>query len=117
MRVSSEKLAYIVDSTSAPMCLLGPVSTWVVFVMGLIGVEFAKLGISTSEYVTYLSTIPFNYYSILALLLVAIIAFKQWDFGPLAKQEYRARTTGNLYGEGAQPPPTFTVPDKNLPNA
>src|SRR5699024_3200557 len=37
MRVSREKLAYVVDSTSAPMCLLGPVSTWVVFVMGLIG--------------------------------------------------------------------------------
>src|SRR5699024_10685904 len=50
MRVSREKLAYIVDSTSAPMCLLGPVSTWVVFVMGLIGAEFVKLGISGSEY-------------------------------------------------------------------
>src|SRR5699024_1940870 len=110
MRVSREKLAYIVDSTSAPMCLLGPVSTWVVFVMGLIGVEFAKLGISASEYVTYLSTIPFNYYSILALLLVAIIAFKQWDFGPMAKAERRARQTGQLYRKGAQPPSDITVP-------
>lgn len=115
MRVSREKLAYIVDSTSAPMCLLGPVSTWVVFVMGLIGVEFAKLGISASEYVTYLSTIPFNYYSILALLLVAIIAFKQWDFGPMAKAERRARQTGQLYRKGAQPPSDITVPEDNLP--
>src|SRR5690625_626745 len=116
MRVSREKLAYIVDSTSAPMCLLGPVSTWVVFVMGLIGVEFAKLGISASEYVTYLSTIPFNYYSILALLLVAIIAFKQWDFGPMAKAEYRSRTTGKLFREGAQPPSDISVPESSLPD-
>lgn len=116
MRVSREKLAYIVDSTSAPMCLLGPVSTWVVFVMGLIGVEFAKLDISASEYVTYLSTIPFNYYSILALLLVAIIAFKQWDFGPMAKAEYRSRTTGRLYRKGTQPPSDITVSQEELPD-
>src|SRR5690625_6063281 len=60
MRVSREKLAYIVDSTSAPICLLGPVSTWVVFVMGLIGAQFVELGISGSEYMTYIFTIPFN---------------------------------------------------------
>lgn len=113
MRVSREKLAYIVDSTSAPMCLLGPVSTWVVFVMGLIGVEFAKLGISASEYVTYLSTIPFNFYAILALLLVGIIVFKQWDFGPMAKAEYRARTTGKLFRDGAQPPSDVSITESS----
>ncbi|MBC5637724.1 Na+/H+ antiporter NhaC family protein [Ornithinibacillus sp. BX22] len=104
MRVSREKLAYIVDSTSAPLCLLAPVSTWVVFVMGLIGAQFVELGISGSEYVTYLATIPFNFYSILALLLVAIVIFKRWDFGPMAKAEYRARTTGKVLRDGAEPP-------------
>ncbi|MEN2768574.1 Na+/H+ antiporter NhaC family protein [Ornithinibacillus xuwenensis] len=104
MRVSREKLAYIVDSTSAPLCLLAPVSTWVVFVMGLIGAQFVELGISRSEYVTYLATIPFNFYSILALLLVAIVIFKRWDFGPMAKAEYRARTTGKVLRDGAEPP-------------
>src|SRR5690625_103536 len=82
MRVSREKLAYIVDSTSAPMCLLGPVSTWVVFVMGLIGVEFAILGISTSEYVNFFLSFLFIYYSILVLLLLVIIALYNWDIGP-----------------------------------
>src|SRR5699024_8588084 len=104
MRVSREKLAYIVDSTSAPMCLLGPVSTWVVFIMGLIGSQFVELGISGSEYLTYLSTIPFNFYSILALLLVGILIWKKWDFGPMAKAEYRAKTTGKLFRDGAEPP-------------
>lgn len=104
MRVSREKLAYIVDSTSAPMCLLAPVSTWVVFVMGLIGAQFVELGMTGSEYMTYIFTIPFNFYSILALALVAIIVFMKWDFGPMAKAEYRARTTGEVIREGAEPP-------------
>ncbi|SFB32685.1 transporter, NhaC family [Lentibacillus halodurans] len=104
MRVSREKLAYIVDSTSAPICLLGPVSTWVVFVMGLIGAQFAELGISDSEYMTYILTIPFNFYSILAIILVGIIVFLKWDFGPMAQAEYRARTSGKLFRDDAEPP-------------
>lgn len=104
MKVSREKLAYVVDSTSAPMSLLAPVSTWVVFVMGLIGSQFVELGISGSEYLTYIATIPFNFYSVLALLLVFIIIWTKWDFGPMAQAEYRARTTGQLTRPGATPP-------------
>ncbi|GFZ92052.1 sodium:proton antiporter [Compostibacillus humi] len=114
MRVSREKLAYIVDSTSAPICLLGPVSTWVVFVMGLIGAQFVELGISRSEYLTYLSTIPFNFYSILALVLVAIVIYKRWDFGPMAEAEYRARTTGKLLRDGAQPSSDSSMVDVEM---
>lgn len=104
LKVSREKLAYIVDSTSAPMTLLGPVSTWVVFVMGLLGEQFAKLDISRSEYLTYLSTIPFNFYAILALIMVLVIAFTRLEFGPMAKAEHRARTTGKVIRDGARPP-------------
>lgn len=104
MRVAREKLAYVVDSTSAPISLLAPVSTWVVFVMGLIGAQYAELGISESEYMTYIFTIPFNFYSILTLVLVAIMIFLKWDFGPMAQAEYRARTTGKLMRDDAEPP-------------
>ncbi|WP_100010449.1 Na+/H+ antiporter NhaC family protein [Lentibacillus sediminis] len=114
MRVSREKLAYIVDSTSAPICLLGPVSTWVVFVMGLIGAQFVELGISGSEYMTYIFTIPFNFYSILAILLVGIIIFLKWDFGPMAQAEYRARTTGKLLRDGAEPPSDMETTDVEM---
>ncbi|SHG35420.1 Na+/H+ antiporter NhaC family protein [Ornithinibacillus halophilus] len=114
MRVSREKLAYIVDSTSAPMCLLAPVSTWVVFVMGLIGAQFVELGISGSEYVTYLGTIPFNFYSILALLLVAIVIYKRWDYGPMAKAEHRARTTGKVMRDDAEPPSEDSMTDVEM---
>src|SRR5699024_10839018 len=103
MKVSREKLAYIIGSTSAPMSLLAPVSTWVVFVMGLIGSQFVDLGISGSEYLTYIATIPFNFYSLLALLLVFIIIWTKWDFGPMAQAEYRSRTTGELTRPGATP--------------
>ncbi|MFA1822103.1 Na+/H+ antiporter NhaC family protein [Virgibacillus oceani] len=115
MRVSREKLAYIVDSTSAPICLLGPVSTWVVFVMGLIGAQFVELGISGSEYMTYIFTIPFNFYSILAILLVGITIFLKWDFGPMAQAEYRARTSGKLLRDGAEPPSDTEMMDVEMP--
>ncbi|MFD2191434.1 Na+/H+ antiporter NhaC family protein [Pistricoccus aurantiacus] len=104
MRVSREKLAYIVDSTSAPMCLLGPVSTWVVFVMGLIGTQLDALEISGSEYVTYLTTIPLNFYAWLALGMILFIVVTQRDFGPMAAAEERARSTGKLLADDAQPP-------------
>ncbi|MUV38979.1 uncharacterized protein JNUCC1_02851 [Lentibacillus sp. JNUCC-1] len=114
MRVSREKLAYIVDSTSAPMCLLAPVSTWVVFVMGLIGAQFVALGMDGSEYLTYIATIPFNFYSILAILLVGLVIWRKWDFGPMAKAEHRARTTGKLIRDGAEPPTDDQMSDVEM---
>lgn len=115
MKVSREKLAYIVDSTSAPMCLLAPVSTWVVFVMGLIGAQFAALGISESAYLTYLKTIPFNFYAILALLLVALIVLTKLEFGPMAAAEKRVQTTGALFREGAKLPSAQDITDSTPP--
>ncbi|MBM7633331.1 Na+/H+ antiporter NhaC family protein [Geomicrobium sediminis] len=104
LRISREKLAYIVDSTSAPTCLLVPVSTWVVYVMGLIGTEFVRMDIDQSEYLMYLATIPFNYYAILAIFTVFIVIFLRFDYGPMAKAELRAVKTGKLIRDGGQPP-------------
>ncbi|GAB3479484.1 Na+/H+ antiporter NhaC family protein [Nocardiopsis coralliicola] len=104
MLVAREKLAYIVDSTSAPICLLAPVSTWVVFVMGLIGTQLTALDLGGSPYAVYLSTIPFNFYAILALALVAVTVFTRIEYGPMAAAMHRARTTGALQREGAKPP-------------
>lgn len=103
-RVSREKLAYLVDSTSAPIALLGPISTWVVFVMGIIGAQYAELGIEGSTYVAYLESIPYNFYAIATLVLVAIIAFSRIEYGPMATAERRASSTGEVTGPGASPP-------------
>ena len=108
-RISREKLAYIVDSTSAPICLLGPVSTWVVFVMGLIGAQYAELGLEGSTYVAYLSTIPFNFYAIGALALVAVVIVSKVEYGPMAAAEARSRDTGALMGPDASPPSSVEI--------
>lgn len=117
-RVSREKLAYIVDSTSAPVCLLGPVSTWVVFAMGLIGAQYSELGISGSTYVAYLSTIPFNFYAIAAIAMVGIVAMTRVEYGPMRSAEHRARTTGAVLGPQANPPSaseiTSAEPDEGV---
>lgn len=103
-RISREKLAYLVDSTSAPISLLAPISTWVVFVMGLIGTQYAELGIEGQTYLAYLETIPYNFYAIAALALAILVAFSRLDFGPMATAERRAYATGQLMGPKASPP-------------
>ena len=104
LKVPREKLAYIIDSTAAPVCLLVPVSTWVVFVMGLIGDEYQRLDLDVSPYLVYLNTIPYNLYSILAFLLVLFIIMSKIEFGPMVKAEHRTATTGELYEPDANPP-------------
>lgn len=89
-KVAREKLAFIVDSTAAPICLLVPVSTWVVYVTGLISREMQNAGNSlsdTSAILVYFKTIPLNFYSILALLGVGLFVWRQWSFGPMQKVE------------------------------
>src|SRR5699024_4285284 len=95
--------AYLVDSTSAPISLLAPVSTGVVFVMGLIGTQYAELGIERQTYVAYLETIPYNFYSIAALAISIIVCFTRLDFGPLAMSERRVDTNRKLMRPKASP--------------
>lgn len=114
-RISREKLAYLVDSTSAPISLLAPISTWVVFVMGLIGTQYAQLGIEGQTYVAYLETIPYNFYAIAALALVLLIAFSRLEFGPMATAERRASETGQLMGPKASPPSASEITEMEPP--
>ncbi|WP_099159767.1 Na+/H+ antiporter NhaC family protein [Virgibacillus ndiopensis] len=102
-KVSREKLSYIIDSTSAPMATLGPVSDWIGFQVSLIAAAFASVSIIGVEpYFAFLQSIPWNFYAILCLLAVPMIIAGK-DFGPMAKAEHRAQTTGNLIPEGSTP--------------
>ncbi|NUM34104.1 MAG: Na+/H+ antiporter NhaC family protein [Candidatus Brocadiae bacterium] len=105
-KVAREKLAFIVDSTAAPICLLVPVSTWVVYVTGLISKEIqtsANAFSDTSAILIYFKTIPLNFYSILALFGVALLIYKQWSFGPMKKAEDKFRKQENsVYAEEKQ---------------
>lgn len=102
-KVSREKLSYILDSTASPMATLGPVSDWIGFQVSLIAAAFASISIVGVEpYFAFLQSIPWNFYAILCLLAVPMIIAGK-DFGPMAKAEHRAKTTGKLIEDGSTP--------------
>lgn len=101
--ISREKLAYILDSTTSPVVSVAVVSTWVGFEVGLIREQFAALGIDRSPFVVFLQSIPFRFYSLLAVVLVFIIIISGWDFGPMSRAEERAEATGKVLRDDADP--------------
>lgn len=103
LRISREKLAYIVDSTAAPVASLFPISTWIGFEVGLIAAAFTQLGIPFNPYVTFIESIPYRFYPIFALVLGFTIAFACRDFGPMLKAELRASETGDVVAPGDKP--------------
>lgn len=89
-QVSREKLAYIVDSTAAPMCIIVPISTWAVFFSGLL--EENGVAEEGTGMLTYISAIPYMAYAWFALLIVFLVAFGIFgDWGPMKKAEARAK--------------------------
>jgi Na+/H+ antiporter NhaC len=100
LRISREKLAYIVDSTAAPVASVVPISTWIGFEIGLIGAAFADLGLDLNPYTTFVATIPYRFYPLLALVLGFAIAATGRDFGPMFRAERRAMTRGEVIAEG-----------------
>jgi len=95
--ISREKLAYIADSSSAPSSILIPFNGWGAFIMGLLATTF------DNPFGTMMRSIPYNFYPILALIVVLIIIFRKKDFGPMAKAEKRVQETGKLLNDDAQP--------------
>ena len=91
LRISREKLAYLVDSTAAPMATLALVSTWIGFEVGLIGDALAKEGVQTNAYSFFLEGLPYRFYPILTLVFAFCIAAMGRDFGPMYKAEQAAR--------------------------
>jgi len=95
MRVSRAKLAYIVDSTAAPVACLAFVTTWIGYEVGLIGDAISKLpGINEEAYLLFLNTIPYSFYPILAIAFVFMVSATGRDFGPMLQAEIRARKHG-----------------------
>lgn len=100
LKISREKLAWILDSTSSPVAILIPFIGWGVYIMGLIQAEFDNLGIAESDYTTFVHAIPFQIYAILAILMIPLIAFTGKDFSQMRKAE--ERTTGNDFFGGEE---------------
>jgi len=112
-RVSREKLAYLIDSTSAPVCVLIPFNAWGAYILGVL----ATLGIANPVPVL-VASIPLNFYAIAALILAGVSAFKQVDIGPM-KAAQRRTEEGKLHWdhsvaladpEDMAPPPREGMP-------
>ena len=105
-RISREKLAYIVDSTAAPVAGIMLISTWIGTELVNInqGLEIAGLVGMTgiTAYGIFIDTIPYRFYNIMALFFVFATAFLLRDFGPMLKAEVRARTTGATINPGSE---------------
>jgi Na+/H+ antiporter NhaC len=116
LRVSREKLAYIVDSTAAPVASIVFVSTWVGYEISLIadGLQSAASSVAArdptlaqqlseaSAFNVFIDTIPYRFYPLLALVFVLMVIWTRRDFGPMRAAELRAARGGGLYRPGAQ---------------
>ena len=112
LKISREKLAYLVDSTAAPLAAIVPLSTWVGYEIGLIadGLRIAAEQnpalaeglLAANPLTVFIQTIPYRFYPLLALYFAALTSFSKRDFGPMAVAEERAASGGGLYRPGAQ---------------
>ncbi len=120
LNISREKLAYIVDSTAAPVACLALITTWIGYQIGLIDQALASVdGLAGMQaYSVFLNSIPYSFYPILAIIFVLLIAATGLDFGPMYKAEVRARN-GQVKPESADPLPALEgeelTPKGNIP--
>ena len=97
-RVSRAKLAYFIDSTSAPVCVVSPVSSWGAFLISQLGVIFATHAVTDyTPLQAFMLMAPMNFYVIAALAMVFFIAWTDNDLGEMKKHETLARETGVLF--------------------
>ena len=88
-KISRAKLAYLIDATAAPICIIAPVSSWAAAVSG-----FAPKG--TNGLMLFLQAIPYNYYAILTILMMVLCAVFKLEYGPMARHELNAKN-GDIF--------------------
>jgi tetracycline resistance efflux pump len=96
-KLSREKLAYIIDATSAPVCAMIPLNAWGAVIIGLV----ASTGVE-NPLGAFIASIPYNFYAITAIILSAIVIWKNIDIGPMKNAEERTQD-GNILWPGATP--------------
>lgn len=107
-RVSRAKLAYLIDSTAAPVCVLTPVSSWGAYIIALIGSILVAHGLTdVSAIEAFVSMIPMNLYAVFGLAMVLATAALDLNVGPMASHEQRA-CAGELYDTAKGTPPGAT---------
>ena len=94
-RISRAKLAYIIDATAAPVCIIAPISSWAAAVSGMVE--------GTNGLTLFMQAIPYNYYALLTLLMIAVISLRNIDYGPMALHERNAQLHGDVYTTAERP--------------
>ena len=95
--ISRAKLAYVIDATAAPVCMIAPVSSWAAAVSGYVNSE------SVSGIEMFIKQIPWNYYCLLTLLMIVVISLLNIDFGSMLTHEYNAQVKGDLFTTPERP--------------
>ncbi len=103
LKISREKLAFLTDSTAAPVASMAVISTWIAYEMGLLRDAFSAIGVDANIYSVFLKSIPFRFYSLIMVGFVLMIAVTGKDYGPMLKAERRARYEGKLVADGSTP--------------
>ena len=86
-RISREKLAFLIDATAAPVCIIAPISSWAAAVSSYIPAEYAG---TVNGFTLFLRAIPYNFYALLMLWMVFVVALTGRDFGPMYRREQLA---------------------------
>jgi len=95
-KISRAKLAYLIDATAAPVCIIAPVSSWAAAVAG-----FAKGAGAESGLSLFISAIPYNYYALLTIVMMFFLAISGLDYGPMKKHETNA-AKGDIFTSGVK---------------
>lgn len=104
-KVSREKLAYIVDSTAAPVAAVAFITTWIGAELGYIDDGISQLDgfdANMTPYAIFISSLKYSFYPILTLLFILMLIYTQRDFGPMLKAEQRAKDTGEVRAVGPE---------------
>ena len=104
-KVSRAKLAYIIDATAAPICMIAPISSWAAAVA-----SYAEEGEGLS---LFIKAIPYNFYSILTIVFVMTIILTRVDYGPMKLHEMNAMLNGDLYTSGDRVESKIELDNKN----
>lgn len=97
-QISRAKLSYLIDATAAPVCMIAPVSSWAAAVT--VAVAGTSIAESVSGFQLFVSAIPYNYYSLLTLLFIPVMAWMNFDYGLMALHETNAVVKGDLFTSG-----------------
>ncbi len=103
LKISREKLSYLVDSTAAPVATMAIISTWIGYQLSLMNDSFRVLGLDLNAYITFIKTIPYNFYPIFTLMFGFFIAVTNRDLFSMYRAEKRCVEKGSVLRDGAVP--------------